>query len=87
MKKNNPSRCIILFLLAIGLVIFSLKGPVHSKSELKDYSFIALDTKSDRIFAAQEDGKGIDVIDIKTGAVTNSILTNKEIEAMTTTAI
>ena len=85
MKKHNSLRCFFLILLAFVLIIFSFENHVYSESESGSnvgYKSIAIDTTSDRVLAAKEDEGGIDVIDIKTGDITNTILLNKEIEAI-----
>ncbi len=68
------------FLFSI-LIILLLFTPVHSDPK-KGYGSLAIDTTSNRILASCEDRKGIDVIDITTGEIINSLLTHKEIKTL-----
>jgi DNA-binding beta-propeller fold protein YncE len=77
MKKHTYS---ILSLAVLFLIVATVHSS-HSKSK-EGYNALTLESSANRVFAVPENGKGIDVIDIKTNTVTNTIFPDKEIKAV-----
>jgi len=61
--------------------IFTIVHTSHSSAR-NGYSALALDLSGARAFCINEEHEGLDVLDIKTGAVTNTLLLDKDISAI-----
>lgn len=86
MKDHKVLKYFVASLVLFGFLGLSFKdrftAKTYGQTVEKSYEALVIDHQSDRVFAAMDDKKGIDVLHAKTGNILTTVLDGLEVKAL-----